>query len=60
MDNDIRKRISIRDFLNEEIRSKISLLKSAFDANNDALLPKIAEEWNVSNAHLNMFVNPKV
>jgi hypothetical protein len=35
----------IRDFLIEEIRSKISLLQSAFDAINDALLPKVAEEW---------------
>jgi hypothetical protein len=41
----LEKGSPIRDFLKEEIRSKISLLKSAFDANNDALLPKVAEKW---------------
>ena len=41
----LEKGSPIRDFLKEEIRTRVTLLRSALDVNSEAQLPKVAEEW---------------
>ena len=54
----LEKGSPIRDILKEEIRNRVSLLKSALDANSDAQLPKVAEEWKCIKCPFKQTCNP--
>ena len=54
----LEKESPIRDVLKEEIRKRVSLLKSALDDNADAQLPKAAEEWKCIKYPLKQICNP--
>ncbi len=47
-----------RDVLKEEIRTRVSLLKSALDVNSDTQLPKVAEEWKCIKCPFKHTCNP--
>ncbi len=54
----LEKGSKIRDILKEEIRTRVSLLKSALDSNSDAQLPKVAEEWKCIKCPFKPTCNP--
>ena len=54
----LEKGSPIRDVLKEEIRTRVSLLKSALDDNADAQLPKVAEEWKCIKCPFKQTCNP--
>jgi len=54
----LEKESPIRYVLKEEIRKRVSLLKSALDDNADAQLPKVAEEWKCIKYPLKQICNP--
>ncbi|TVP40735.1 hypothetical protein NARC_60122 [Candidatus Nitrosocosmicus arcticus] len=54
----LEKGSNIRDILKEEIRTRVSLLKSALDSNSDAQLPKVAEEWKCIKCPFRQTCNP--
>jgi hypothetical protein len=47
-----------RDILKKEIRNRVSLLKSALDANSDVQLPKVAGEWECIKCPFKQTCNP--
>ena len=54
----LEKGSPIRDILKEEIRTRVSLLKSALDANSEVQLPKVAEEWKCIKCPFKQTCNP--
>ena len=54
----LEKGSPIREVLKEEIRKRVSLLKSALDDNSDAQLPKVAEEWKCIKCPFKQTCNP--
>ena len=54
----LEKGSPIRDILKEEIRTRVSLLKSALDTNSEVQLPKVAEEWKCTKCPFKQTCNP--
>ena len=54
----LEKGSPIRDILKEEIRNRVSLLKSALDTNSVVQLPKVAEEWKCIKCPFKQTCNP--
>jgi CRISPR/Cas system-associated exonuclease Cas4 (RecB family) len=54
----LEKGSPIRNILKKEIRNRVSLLKSALDANSDVQLPKVAEEWKCIKCPFKQTCNP--
>jgi hypothetical protein len=54
----LKKGSPIPDILKEEIRNRVSLLKSALEANSDVQLPKVDEEWKCMKCPFKQTCNP--